>query len=333
MANVVIVSSSPLQKFDPWVHGTALLLRHSAEIDSFGTHRRVDDPESADIILFAEMGECGFFAERVRAHPFYRRFPEKCFVFDSADTFFPVMPGVFASLTQQYYRPDHTRTGFYLYVIENPFIRPQPLTGREEYLATFMGSSLTHPLRQQILSMRCDKFFLRDTRNESYRMNFDADPLERAPFFLEYADAMANARFSLCPRGVGAGSIRLFESMKMSRACVIISDAWQPNDGVDWESFSIRVREAEVHRLPEILEQHADRAAQMGLCARVEWEKWFSEKVRFHRVVELCLDIRAARAFSGKARRIFDLRHIPLHPRMYLRSKKILYRNNKRLYW
>ena len=122
--------------------------------------------------------------------------------------------------------------------------------------------------------------------------------MERAPFYLAYADAMASARFSLCPRGVGAASIRLYESMKMGRPCVILSDAWHPNDGVDWDSFSIRVPEADVLRIPQILEEHADRAAEMGLRARAEWEKWFSEKVRFHRVVELCLDIRRARRSS-----------------------------------
>ncbi len=338
MAKVVVLSSAGERDFDPWIHGTTLLLRHSAELDVFGEHTLVEDPREADIILFGEMnqarqGVCGIFAERVRAHPFYRRFPGKCFLFDSGDTFFPVLPGVYASLTNKHYRPDHTRTGFYLYVIENPFIRAEPLAGRENYLASFVGSSTSHPLRQQILSLRRDDFLLRDTRAKSYQMNFEADPLERAPFYLAYADAMASARFSLCPRGVGAASIRLFESMKMGRACVIVSDAWHPNDGVDWNSFSIRVPEADVSRIPQILEEHADRAAEMGLRARAEWEKWFSEKVRFHRVVELCLDIRRARRSSGQARRIFDLRHIPLHPRMYLRSKRMLYRYHRRLYW
>jgi hypothetical protein len=338
MAKVVVLSSSGERSFDPWIHGTTLLLRHGAELDVFGEHKLVEDPREADIILFGEMGQggqggCGFFAERVRANPLYRRFPEKCFLFDSDDTFFPVLPGVYASLTKQHYRPDHTRTGFYLYIIENPFIGPQPLTGGEDYMASFVGSSTSHPLRRQILSLRRDDFLLKDTQAKSYRMNFEADPLERAPFYLAYADAMASARFSLCPRGVGAASIRLFESMKMGRACVIVSDAWHPNEGVDWDSFSIRVPEADVFRIPQILEEHADRADEMGLRARAEWEKWFSEKVRFHRVVELCLDIRRVRSSSGSARRIFDMRHIPLHPRLYLRSKRILYRNNRRLYW
>jgi hypothetical protein len=333
MAKVVVLSSAGGRGFDPWIHGTTLLLRHSAELDIFGEHKRVEDPQEADIILFGEMGECGFFAERVRAHPAYRRFPRKCFLFDSGDTFFPVLPGIYASLTNRHYRPDHTRTGFYLYVVENPFIRAQPLTGSEKYLASFVGSSTTHPLRQQVLAMRSDTFLLRDTQAASFRMNYEADPLDRAPFYLAYAEAMASARFSLCPRGRGAASIRLFESMKMGRACVVISDAWHPNDGVDWSSFSIRVPESEVSRIPHILEEHADRAAEMGLRARAEWEKWFSEKVRFHRVVELCLDIQRARHSSSPARRLFHMRYIPLHPRIYLRSKRILYRDNHRIYW
>ena len=104
MANVVIVSSSDATKFDPWVHSATLLLRYAGQIDVFGVHKLVDDPESADLILFAEMAECGMFAERVRAHPYYQRFPEKCFLFDILDTFSPVLPGIYASLTQDQYR-------------------------------------------------------------------------------------------------------------------------------------------------------------------------------------------------------------------------------------
>jgi hypothetical protein len=47
----------------------------------------------------------------------------------------------------------------------------------------------------------------------------------------------------------------------------------------------------------------------------------------------LCLDIQRARRSSGAARRLFDRRHIPLHPRMYLRRKRILYRNEGRIFW
>ncbi len=99
MANFIVISSAT-GTFNPWKHGTALLLRQSAEIDAFGQHRLVEDPATADLILFAEMGECGIFAERVRAHPFYKAFPEKCFLFDSGDSVLPVLPGIYASLTR-----------------------------------------------------------------------------------------------------------------------------------------------------------------------------------------------------------------------------------------
>ncbi len=333
MANVVIVSSLDSSTFDPFAHSSTLLLRHSAQIDAFGVHHLIEDPEAADIILFGEQGECGMFAECVRAHPFYRRFPDKCFIFDIPDTVCPVLPGLYSSLTRSQYRPDHTRTGFWLLVTENAFIQHRPLTGNEPYLACFLGASNSHPIRRSLFELRSDRILMEDTSKRRDILTDFETPALRAQFWSAYADSMASALFSLCPRGAGAGSVRLFESMKMGRACVIISDAWQPNDGVDWDSFSIQVAEKDISAIPGILEQHAGRAAEMGLRARSEWEKWFSEKVRFHRVVELCLDIRQNRRFSGPLRRLFDQRHILLHPRLFLRSRKILYRKHHRIFW
>jgi hypothetical protein len=333
MASVIVISSAGECNFHPWRHATAFLLKHSAELDIFGKHKLVEDPEEADIILFAEMGECGAFAERVRAHPYYARFPDKCFLFDSGDSTFPVMPGIYASLTEERYRLDHTRTGFYLYMIENAFILYRPLTGKEKYLASFVGSRTTHPVRRKFFEFNREDIFVKDTSAYSGTTTYHGEPDERERFWSEYADSLADAKFSLCPRGKGAGSIRLFESMKMGRACVIVSDAWHPNDGVDWNSFSIRVPESEASRIPEILEQYAHRAAEMGNRARTEWENWFSEKVRFHRVVELCLDIRRARQTHSSMRRYYHLRYIPLNLRRYLSSKKALYRNSGKIYW
>lgn len=334
MAKVLVLSSAAGQPFDPWKHGTAFLIRHSAEIDAFQIHHLDDDPHQADLIVFGEMGECGQFGERVRNHPYYRRFPEKCFVFDSGDWMYYTVPGIYASLPEEQYRPDHTRTGFYLYLVTNSFITPRPFTGNETYLASFVGSTNTHPVRHKLFEFNRPDIFVRDTSGVSQRMQYRGEPREREQFWSNYADSLADSRFCLCPRGAGVGSIRLFESMKMGRAPVIISDGWHPNDGVDWDSFAIRVPEREVHRIPEILEKHVDCAGAMGARAREEWETWFSERVCFHRIVELCLDIARCRGESTRLRRLYHLRHIPLHPRRYLSSKKHLYlQNGKRIYW
>lgn len=335
MAKVLILSSNTEPLFDVWRHSSAFLLKHSAELDTFGQHRLTEDPAEADIILFAEMGTTGKFAERVRAHPYYRRYTEKCFLFDSGDFFFPIIPGIYASLTKRQHEAGHTRTGFYLYMIENAFITSRPLSGDEKYLASFVGSRRTHAAREKLFQFERSDIYVKDTSGESSRITHHGEPAERSRFWQEYADSMAEARFSLCPRGSGAGSIRLFESMKMGRACVIVSDAWQPNDDIDWGEFSILVAERDAARIPEILDQHAHRAAEMGAMARQVWEERFSERVRFHRVVELCLDIQKSGGIGGFARRVHTLRQIanPKNLRWYLSSKRDLYRTTGTIFW
>jgi hypothetical protein len=335
MAKVLILSSDIDSPFDVWKHSSAFLLKHSAELDTFGRHRLTEDPAEADIILFAEMGTCGKFAEMVRAHPYYRRYADKCLLFDSGDLFFPILPGLYASLITDHYKLGYTRTGFYLYLIENAFITHRPCSGNEKYLASFVGSKLTHPVRERLFSLERSDIYVKDTSSYGAQTTYHGEPPARALFWENYADSMANAKFSLCPRGRGAGSIRLYESMKMGRACVILSDEWQPNDDMDWNQFSIRVAEQDVHRLPEILDQHAHRAAEMGLRARKAWEQQYSEQVRFHRVVELCLEIRRQYGNGNMKRRLRTLRQTvnPKNLRWYLSSKRDLHRNTSKIYW
>jgi hypothetical protein len=333
MAMVHLAFSAPPHPFSQWKHGAHLLLKHGAEIDPFQVHKLTEDPDEADLILFVEMGEAGFFAERVRAHPYFRRYGRKCFLFDQGDLCYPILPGVYAGLTEAHYRADHTRTGFYLVLGENALIHHAPATGDEKYLASFVGSQNTHAVREQVFRIQCPDIYLYDTSKNSAQIRYHGTPSERLEFWKHYADSLAGSKFSLCPRGVAANSIRLYESMKTGRACIIISDDWHPNDGVDWNSFSIRVPESQVHELPEILKENEDRAVEMGRNARQEWEKWFSEPVRFHHVVELCLEIQRHRGPYSAVKALEHYRHIPKHPRRYLSSKLNLYRNNKKIYW
>lgn len=262
------------------------------------------------------------------AHPYYSRFPKKCFLFDSGDGTFPVMPGIYASLTQDRYRPDHTRTGFYLYLIENTLINHRPLNGTEPCLASFFGSSENHPVRARLFAFRREDIAVRSTSSrESYRMQYHGKSLDRQRFWSDYADLMAASRFILCPRGKGAGSIRLCESMKMGavRASSFRMPGSRMTTSTGTPSRSGFPRR-EVSRIPEILDKYADRAAEMGARARAE-----SEQVRFHRVIESCLDICRVRGSFGWVQHYYHLRYIPAHLRRYFSSKKDLYRNNGRI--
>jgi hypothetical protein len=139
-----------------------------------------------------------------------------------------------------------------------------------------------------------DEGFLFDTT--PYWPYAELDDETRSALERQYVDVATRSRFVLCPRGLGASSIRLFEMMRMGRAPVIISDEWTPPDGPDWEAFSVRVAEADVDELPDILRARADAADQMGERARRCWEDWFSEEVTFHRVTNWCLDLNTERA-------------------------------------
>ncbi|HEX3437970.1 MAG TPA: exostosin family protein [Pseudacidobacterium sp.] len=334
MAKVHLVSVYGDEKYDKNVHYALEALKRSAVLDIYGVHTLTEDPAEADIILFVEMGIIGMFAEPVRAHPLYHRYPEKCFLSDPSDDVWPIVPGIYPSLKKEHFSPEQTRTGFYLQQ-EGPYIQYCPITGKERYLAAFIGSINTHPLRGQFLKFGRSDICVLDTSKETPHVRYHGTPEEKDAFWRRYADSVRDALFSLCPRGRGPGSIRLFESMEMGRGCVILSDKWIPNESVDWESFSIRVPEAEVDRVPEMLDAIRDRAQEMGIRARQEWEKWFSEPVRFHHLAKLCVDMMRARKLHGPLRRIRYYSYIanPRNWRAYLRSKAILYRRNGKIYW
>ena len=336
MARISLLSvDDDLPEYDENKHFAVSALRASAAGDRYGVHSLAEDPAHADIVLFVAMGTCGDFAERVRAHPIYRKYPEKSFLFDTADFLRPVVPGIYASLRRQYASPEHTRTGFYL-TPENPLIDHRPIHGSEPYLAAFVGSSNTHPVREALFQYHRPDIYALDSSKESYHIRYHGTVDEKMSFWKRYADSIGDALFSLCPRGRGAGSIRLYESMKMGRACMILSDDWVPNQDVDWDSFAIFVPEKDAAGIPALLDELKPRAKEMGERARAEWEKWFAPEVRFHHVVELCLDMKARRKLHGAPRRLYHLRHIVSSPsslRRYLISKKNLYRLHGRVFW
>ena len=109
---------------------------------------------------------------------------------------------------------------------------------------------------------------------------------------------MNNSIFVLCPRGKAPSSYRIFEAMKAGRVPVIIADEWVPPAGPSWPEFSLRVPEAHLQNLPQILERLADRGPEMGLRASEAWDRWFSREQAFQTVVTLCLQILEARQES-----------------------------------
>jgi hypothetical protein len=327
----------PVDPGDPhegkWMQGAQMLFMQSAASDPFGVHTLTDDPEQADLIIFAELGAEGLFSEWIRHHPWVRKYREKTFIFDVGDLTLPFLPGLYASLRESYHSKGRTRTGYYLRLDENPDIDFRPPPAEYRYLACFVGSLANHPVREELKRIASDKLLIEDTSDFAQRMLYMSPEEKHQGFWPHYADIMASSAFALCPRGRGPGSIRLFEALKMGRCPVIIADEWIYPQRVDWPACSISVAEADIPRLGEILESYKPRAAQLGLQARKEWEKYYAPEVRFHWLVEDCLSISKERRMPEWITSRLAWRHLlnKKNLRRYLLSKKQIYKMSRRI--
>lgn len=94
----------------------------------------------------------------------------------------------------------------------------------------------------------------------------------------EYAAALRHSRFVLCPRGNGAGTIRLFEVLRAGRVPIILSDRFVLPSHIDWSSCALRIPELKLDEIPEIVSRAMDRWPDMAKAARDVWEKNFSNE-------------------------------------------------------
>jgi Exostosin family len=332
MAQVLLLSAAPIQAEDDYNRGAFRKLRESAEIDAFRKHSLTDDPSTADLILFAELYGAGAYFQSVRRHPFVKKFREKCFLFCSNDFVIPFLPGVYASIEKRW-SSERTRSGFYLGVSENEFVDFTAPREDLTYLYSFLGTVDTAPVRRDLATLSHPRSFFQDT-SADYRnvLGGKLDAAAMREYWRRYGEIYKASKFGLCPRGMGTSSVRLFDTMRMGRVPVILSDQWVEPQGPRWEKFSLRVPEADFACIPDLLEKHEASAVEMGLLARTQWEEWFSERVCFHRVVEWCLDIKSRRRIPEAWVRFFPyIQYLrPFHFRHLVRTKYRAWQQRKR---
>jgi exostosin family protein len=320
MAAVFLLTTTAPTDHD-YNRGAYYELKTSAE--AAFRHTVTLDANAADVILFAELYGAGPFFERVRRHALVKRFREKCFLFCSNDFVIPFLPGVYASI-EKHWASARTRSGFYLAVSINPFANFTPPHARLPHLYSFIGSFDTAPLRRDIRTMQHRRALICDSAREyQIALNGKFKEGEEEQYWRRYADAIKMSKFVLCPRGLGVSSVRLFDTMRMGRAPVILSDDWIEPLGPSWNSFSMRVPENDLRHIPSILEEREAEAVQMGLRARAEWERWFSPQVAFETVVDWCLHIQANRRLPERwARFLPYIQYLrPFHFRHFLRTR------------
>lgn len=300
MARVHLLSAHPESNVRS--RGGYFSLLENVRIDRFKVHQLVEDPAEADLILFAEV-DVGRLCEDILRHPYIKRYREKCFMFSSDWRVIPFLPGVYTSLEKSWYLPRRTRSGFYLGCMINPLIQFDPDSARD-LLYSFMGDVKTAPVRKVLAGLEHPRGLFVDTSQESQAVMWRGTEEQKAAFWRRYADVARRSKFILCPRGLAPSSIRLFETMCLGRVPVILADEWVRPEGPAWETFSLQIPERDARSVPRLLEEMEPSAVEMGLRARAEWEKYYSPDIVFHRIVELCLEIKRARRLPENLARL-----------------------------
>ncbi len=265
----------------------------ASEVDVFGEHEVVDNPASADIIIFVErIDGAGPLMEKVRADALYKRFREKCVVVNTRYKRYPIIPGVYASLPDKWHRDDRTRSSHYFEVWDNEQLVHEPATGDEQYLFSFTGSYETAPVRKGLLQFESDpRALVKNTADDDRLVRSTDDTEILREYRRAFVETIHKSKFVLCPRGYGPSSLRLFESLLMGRPPVIIADEWVAPSGIAWDEFSIRIPESKMSTVPAVLREREEDFPAMAYQARKCWDEWFSEEATFHRLVDWCLEI------------------------------------------
>lgn len=298
-------------------------LKESQESDPYGKHKIVDNPDVADVILFAEHhpGSDPYFFKVVN-HPYVKKYRSKVVLYTDIDKPIAILPTLTPSIEKRYLNKSLCVSAPYIARhCENSSTRYSVMGSERKYLFSFLGASRSHPIRLKILNLSYPNSYLKDTTGKN---SWQLTPDERAKFESAYAEISRDSYFILCPRGIGVNTYRLYETMEMGLCPVIISDEWVPFEGPDWDNFSIRIAEKDIDNIPEILLKRLPDAVQMGLEARKNWEQWFSKEVSFHHIVNLSKQLLDAKSNSIIKNRYYSYSQFlrPFHFRNLLRFYK-----------
>lgn len=120
----------------------------------------------------------------------------------------------------------------------------------KQYLASFMGTYTTHPLRGKMFNLL--------NRKENFLFDVKGEWVNSIPDNLanRFIDVTLDSKFCLAPRGFGRSSFRFFESILLDTIPVYFWDdvEWLPyKDILDYSKFSVSIQESDMYRTDEIL--------------------------------------------------------------------------------
>ena len=231
-----------------------------------------NNPEEATYMLFLEAGRSpARFWDRnfLLEHPLVRRYPEKCRLWCSSDNPAAYLPGLFVSMPRKFF--DRRLHRAFRYFKMHNERNPIPQIKKRDLLYNFVGAP-TSAVRERLLAHQApEDALVRET------LNYNHSRWANDEVVTDYTQILTRSRFTLCPRGVGTSSYRLFETMRVGSVPVIFSDELVLPEGPDWTACSVRIAEKDAHKTESILRE-IKNAEEMGQAAAKAFQQFFSEE-------------------------------------------------------
>jgi hypothetical protein len=234
------------------------------------------------------------YIDKLIADPVIGRFSYKVYTVNSDDGPAGLLRGLYGGLPRSRFDPAlHSAIPFVAQPNEAVLAAAGTPRTPSTHLATWRGNTKSNrPLREGLLKLYAGSSDIKVEATQSW-LNHGADEKQH------YVQLLRSGKFSLCPGGWSAASIRIFESMALGVAPVIIADEFVEPAGPDWQAISLRVKEADLASLESILLEHADRHEEMGARAYEAWRKHFHPGVLTAYYADALLGCIRANAGSG----------------------------------
>ena len=139
-------------------------------------------------------------------------------------------------------------------------------------LCSFIGCLITHPIRKVIWDANPNRDNIKMVKRQMW--HYESKNLEKRQ--TEYKQILSRSRFSLCPRGTGASTIRFWESLQAGAIPVLISDAMKLPAGWDWSKTIIRIKESNASLWPNVIDNISKENEQLMRANCIEAYKNFS---------------------------------------------------------
>jgi Exostosin family len=273
----------PRVALNQWTDLAVDELEALAAADRFNVHELVEDPDDADVVLFAQCHMVDWRLRAIRGHPVSKSNWEKVMVYDERDRPWRSFPGLYVSVPSASFDPRRQRACSYLRLPG----AESDVAPEADLLFSFVGSP-TATCRRPLFDLQHPRSIVEEVQDFVFWDSASPDFVERRR---RYREILTRSRFVLCPRGRGTSSFRLYETLAAGRVPVIISDDWVAPLGPDWGAFSLRAREGATVGLVDMLEAQEEDWPSMSAAAAAAYREYFSREVLFHRLVELLQDL------------------------------------------